>query len=132
MDYYAELKPFVNEMFKSFIEYLFQPDFHGKFGYAHNLSTFDGVILLNHLYTIKGLKVDLLYLNNKIYKISLKRANETIIFKDSYLLAPASLDKLGTSLGVPTPKGKFNHDWVTPLKLDYVGKSPNTQEAVKD
>lgn len=65
--------------------------------YAHNLSGFDGVFLMNQL--VKFGEVEPLVFNGKIMSIKVHLNIEgyigrTIIFKDSYLLLPNSLRKL--------------------------------------
>jgi hypothetical protein len=78
--------------------------------YAHNLSGFDGVFLLRHLF--KHGKVEPLIFNGKLMSIKLKLntvgyVGKTIIFKDSYLLLPLSLRKLCVAFNVLTVKGFF-------------------------
>jgi len=79
--------------------------------YAHNLSTFDGVLLLKHLFQFG--KVEPLLHNGKIISIKLivksenKKDNITIIFKDSYLTLTSSLRDLCTAFKVKSSKGYF-------------------------
>jgi hypothetical protein len=78
--------------------------------YAHNLSEFDGVLILNHL--LKYGKTKPLLHNGKLISITLKlnikgHQNKTIIFKDSLLMLPLSLRQLCDSFKVDNPKGIF-------------------------
>jgi hypothetical protein len=86
--------------------------------YAHNLSSFDGVFLLKHLFQF-GKVEPIISRDGKIISISLKVKDEnnnikTIIFKDSYLMLTSSLRKLCYSFNVETHKGHF------PFKLDNI------------
>ena len=85
--------------------------------YAHNLSGFDGILLLKHLLPFG--KVEPLIFNGKLISIKLKLNIEgykgkTIIFKDSYLLLPLPLRELCTAFSVSIPKGYF------PFKLTNI------------
>ena len=78
--------------------------------YAHNLSGFDGIFMLRHLFTYG--KVTPLLFNGKLISIKVKIGDKkseikTIIFKDSLLLLPLSLRKLCKAFKVDTPKGYF-------------------------
>jgi hypothetical protein len=86
--------------------------------YAHNLSGFDGIFLLNHL--IKFGTVEPLLFNGKLITIKIKldiegeHYGKTIIFKDSYLILPNSLRKLAIIFKTTEVKGVF------PFKLKNI------------
>ena len=118
-------------LFNSFINQLLT--FISKNGntlhvYAHNLSSFDGIFLLNHL--IQFGKVDPLIHNGKIMSIKLKLniqgyIGKTIIFKDSYLLLPMALRYLCLAFDIDLVKGYF------PFKLTnifYTGVIPTIEK----
>lgn len=92
--------------------------------YAHNLSSFDGLFLLRHLHYYG--KVKPLYFKGKLMSIELRilggeHNGKTIVFKDSYLLLPASLIKLCGAFKVEAYKTQF------PFKLhnlNYNGVFP--------
>lgn len=117
-----------NELFKDFIKKLLvsieDSGLTKAYIYAHNLSTFDGVLILKHL--IPFGKVDPILHNGKIIAIKLivKGSNDkniTLIFKDSYLLLPSSLRNLCKAFNIPISKGHF------PFNLGditYLGKFP--------
>lgn len=73
--------------------------------YLHNLSKFDGIFLLKHLVNIG--KCNPLIHDNKLISIQFKYKSYVIHFRDSYLLLPSSLAKLGKSFNVETLKSHF-------------------------
>ena len=103
-----------NKMFHNFISKLLQKR-QIKNVYAHNLSGFDGILLLKHLINYDRLSVKPIIFNGKLMGIAasyLEDDNEktkpfNFKFKDSYLLLPIPLRKLCTSFKVPTVKSHF-------------------------
>jgi hypothetical protein len=74
--------------------------------YAHNLSGFDGIFLLNHLLPFG--KVEPIIFNSKLIAIKVRLINgKTITFKDSYLLLPASIRRLCITFKIEASKGLF-------------------------
>jgi hypothetical protein len=76
--------------------------------YAHNLSKFDGVLLMKHL--IHFGKVKPIVFNGKLISIKITLSmkghiGKTLIFKDSMLLIPLSLRQLCESFKVVNKKG---------------------------
>ena len=129
------------------LKYLMQGKFQGYKVYVHNLSGYDGPILLKYFYLFqqdKDFKVNLKYNHGTIYQIScsypekfmdsswehMKKGRPrrskrlSISFKDSYLLLPVSLGELAKSFECSTQKGSFPHDFASFDNLDYCGKSP--------
>jgi small nuclear ribonucleoprotein (snRNP)-like protein len=101
-----------DELFIKFIDQLltFFKDKNTLTVYAHNLSNFDGIFLWSYL--TKYGKVDPLEFNDKLICIKVKLnmygyKNKTIIFKDSYLLIPASLRELCKTFKLTESKGIF-------------------------
>lgn len=111
--------------------------------YAHNLSSFDGVFLLNHLIPYGEVKP--LYHNGRLMSIKIKLntiaggggyEGKTIIFKDSYLLFPYPLRNLCEALSIKVLKSYF------PFRLNninFIGRLPSfnywidiTPEAYKE
>jgi len=86
---------------------------HGRvFIYAHNLSGFDGVFMMKQLFTLQRSgfgHVKPRVFNGKIYSIEFTYDGIKLIFKDSYLMIPASLRKLCKAFTIPTPKTYFPH-----------------------
>jgi hypothetical protein len=95
--------------------------------YAHNLSGFDGIFLLKHLFKLG--KVEPLLFHGRLISIKVKLnivgyTDKTIIFKDSYLLLPLSLRRLCKAFNVESIKGYF------PFKLTnifYIGILPKIE-----
>jgi hypothetical protein len=103
--------PDENELFKGFMDKLLSNLDKGSHTiiYAHNLSTFDGVLILKHLFQYG--KVEPMLFNGRLISIKLKIYGigrpRTIEFKDSILLLPYSLRNLGQSFNVTVTKGHF-------------------------
>ena len=73
--------------------------------YLHNFSKFDGYFLVKYLSKIGN--CDPIIHKGKIITLKFTYNNYNIIFKDSYLLLPSSLRKLGKSFNVEMLKGIF-------------------------
>lgn len=107
---------------------LFQSRNHGKTVYVHNLSGFDAMFLLKALAQLAD-GFDIIRKDDKIIKLTVtvgsNKGKIKIIFKDSLLLLPSSLQKLGSAFGVAT-KGEFDHGrsdlCVTPQDFEQVRK----------
>ena len=97
------------ELFNIFIETLLSKIDSKTIVYAHNLSGFDGILILNHLF--RHGKVEPLLFNGRLISIKLKvfgiKGSKTIVFKDSYLLLPLGLRKLCDSFNIVNPKSYF-------------------------
>ena len=110
------------ELFDIFLVQLIEstPNKGKTYIYAHNLSGFDGILILKHLIRFGDVKP--LIHNGKLMSITLKLGNKkTIVFKDSFLMLPSSLRKLYQSFNVSEVKGFF------PFSLDdpfYKGDIP--------
>jgi len=117
------------------IDSLLQRAYSGYTIYVHNLHGYDAFFILKSLlvfnrnndnyYTIKTIFKD-----NKIIKLTIsskveKTKVKTINLVDSYLLLPASLDKLANDFECDTKKGYFPYDFVNKTNLSYIGKTPD-------
>ena len=110
-----------NAMFNDFIKQMLQFK-DVKYVYAHNLSGFDGILLMKSLINFEGAHVEPLIFNDKLMSITFKTKNKKIVFKDSYLLLPNSLRELCKAFSIKTPKTHF------PFKLNdinYIGEFPD-------
>lgn len=76
--------------------------------YIHNLSGFDVVYLLDSISNYKD-DAEVVVRDSKFISITIKKGNRRINFRDSLLILPSSLDKLGKSFGVGN-KMDFNFD----------------------
>ena len=90
--------------------------------YLHNFSKFDGYFLLKYLARIGKCKP--IIHKGKIISVKFTYNNYTVTFKDSYLLLPSSLRKLGKSFNVETQKGIFPY---LLSDINYSGEVPNIQ-----
>jgi hypothetical protein len=109
--------------------------------YAHNLSSFDGVFLLNHLIPYGEVKP--LIFNGRIMSIKVilnvkGYEGKTIIFKDSYLMLGYSLRKLCTAFGIKVGKTYFpfnlnniNYSGVLPAFHYFKDITPQVYEVLK-
>jgi hypothetical protein len=97
------------QLFDSFIHQLitlFPTKSKSLIVYAHNLSGFDGIFLLNHLLPFG--KVEPIIYNSKLIAIKVRLINgKTVTFKDSYLLLPSSIRKLCKAFKIEESKGLF-------------------------
>lgn len=96
--------------------------------FIHNLSYFDGVFLLKYLSLVGNVKP--LLRNGKIYNIRLellgnKKQKYVLYLRDSLLLLPLSLEKLGRSFNIKNIKTIFPIHSVNELPLDYIGLLPS-------
>jgi hypothetical protein len=116
----------VSELFRNFLNALltFLEDRNTFYVYAHNLSNFDGRLLLKQLFDF-GKVIPIIH-NGKLITIKVKLTIEgyvgkTIIFKHSMLLLPSSLRNLGIAFDVPVTKGNFPFKL---LNIFYTGVFP--------
>jgi hypothetical protein len=97
------------QLFDSFITQLitlFPTKSKSLIVYAHNLSGFDGIFLLNHLLPFG--KVEPIIFNSKLIAIKVRLiSGKTITFKDSYLLLPSSIRKLCITFKIDSYKSLF-------------------------
>jgi hypothetical protein len=75
--------------------------------YLHNLAKFDSIFLLKSLTKIKFAYVDPIIHDGKVISIQFTYNNIVIHFRDSYLLLPSSLKKLGKSFNNSNMKDIF-------------------------
>ena len=101
----------IKSMFRDFINKLIaNKDI--KVVYAHNLSGFDGILLLKHLINYPGAKTDPLIFNGKLMSIKFtikldNKKSRVIIFKDSLLFLPMPLRTLCNFFKVEQVKTYF-------------------------
>jgi hypothetical protein len=88
--------------------------------YLHNFSKFDGYFLIKYLAKLGF--CDPIIHKGKIISVKLTYNNYTITFKDSYLLLPSSLRKLGKSFNVESTKGIFPYGF---FDINYIGEVPD-------
>lgn len=126
------------------LKFLLRREFRGWKVYAHNLSGFDGPLLLKYLSKLEGFTKSFRYRNGVLYTLSCSYPNSRmddswtqiqsggkvynqqirIVFKDSYLLLPRSLRALAQAFGCEAQKGEFPHEFASYENLNYKGVSP--------
>lgn len=106
------------------LKYLCQYNYDNHKVYLHNFAKFDNIFLFKTM--VKMGIVNPIIHKGKFISIQFKYKDYTIEFRDSYLLLPSSLRKLGQSFSVDRTKGYFPHLFVNnDQSLDYNGKIPS-------
>ena len=116
-----------NNLFKTWIKNLLEHSHVGiNYIYAHNLSGFDGLFILQHLVKHEEkLHIKPLIHNGRIISIEFKsKDGKILIFKDSFLLLPLSLRRLCKAFNVENVKGKFP---ILFNDINYIGTLPDIQ-----
>jgi hypothetical protein len=103
--------------------------------YVHNLSKFDAYFILKIIYDIFDVKP--LYKDRIILQLDMtlktfitnskKYNKKRMVLKDSFLLLPESLKRLGTNFNTNIQKGYFPYEFVNKERLEYIGDIPNYQ-----
>ena len=116
----------VESMLLKSLRSILKSKYDGYVVYIHNLSGFDGNMLLK--YMTKVGKVKPIIHEGRIISIKLSAANCTLTFYDSYQLLPVSLSKLALTFGV-TEKGLYPYKFLvnTSFKLNYQGAVPDIE-----
>lgn len=98
--------------------------------YAHNLSSFDGLLILKTIY--KNFKVKSRFKDNKLMTFIIskvvtekgKKKTKKFNFNCSLKLLPLSLENLIESLKIETKKLQFPYKFVNKDNLNYIGSIP--------
>lgn len=121
------MKNFKNSSIRS----LLFTKYHTYNVYFHNFSLFDGIFILSKLTEIPNTIIRPIIKDDKMINIKFEwKIHEKtyyINFRDSYLLLPESLRKLGNSFNVDTKKGYFPFKFLndSKVKLNYKGAIPD-------
>lgn len=101
--------------FLDYIKLLFQSDRMLKVIYFHNLSRFDGILIIKHIIANRpDWVVNPLMRNGSIYQFIIKVNQVKILFRDTMKLLPSSLHTLGGSLCPELgDKGDVDHSTVS-------------------
>lgn len=102
--------------------------FDKTYWYAHNIGSFDGVLILNTLCDIHY-EIKPTWAGDVLTEIIVRDKNKkrTIHIKDTIKLLPGKLDDIGKSFNIVQSKGNFPHDFATIENLNYIGKDPNNK-----
>jgi hypothetical protein len=95
--------------------------------YVHNLGSFDSLYIIRSIYKLSLVKP--LFKDNKLISIKATKLFDNkkinIIFHDSLLLFPLSLEKLIKTLSIPTQKLWFPYLFPNKNNLNYIGALPD-------
>lgn len=124
----------INHMLKTAIKTILQPKYHNYKVYLHNFSNFDAYYLLSIISSLCP-DVSPIIRDGKILDLKVKfvnnKANYIIYFRDSYLLLPASLAKLGKAFNVEVNKDIFPFKFLdSTSKLNYSGFVPSIKHFI--
>lgn len=122
----------VDDMMFRAISDLFKTKYNNKIIYLHNFSSFDGIFLIGYFHKIHNVvgpgPAKILKMESKFIEVSLtirfNNKNLTIKFRDSFLLLPESLKKLGETFKVES-KGVFPVFFPNDNSLNYQGVVPD-------
>jgi hypothetical protein len=122
-----------DELLKESLTYLLQRKYNGFRVYIHNFSKFDAVFILRIMAKMNNCEIKrCLKRESKIIDIKLNfnldgKRKYSIYFRDSLLILPSSLRKLGENFGVKIKKGIYPYTFVNDLNisLDYKGPIPS-------
>jgi DNA polymerase type B, organellar and viral len=122
-----------DEMVENAIRYLTQRKYNGYRVYIHNFTQFDGIFLVKIMANMQECKIEQpirrngLIINLKLTYNILGKRKYSLYFRDSLLLLPSSLRKLGESFGVDIKKSIFPYSFVNNenINLNYIGKIPS-------
>src|SRR5690606_39101752 len=94
--------------------------------YFHNLSGFDGILILNPLIKLFGRSVTPVIKDGRIIKINItfSKGKNKVTIMDSLQILPSSLDKLAKTFKVEN-KMIFPHKFLEYHNEDYVGEYPD-------
>jgi hypothetical protein len=121
------------EMILDLLNKLIIEQYNGFKVYAHNLSNFDSLFLLDILnlnFSVKIIRNRGRLISIKVSKSIIdKETNKTkvisLTFYDSYQLLPSSLRNLALSFNTNTQKDIFPYDFVNKNNLNYLGPVPS-------
>lgn len=122
-----------DELLEYSLNYLLQRKYNGYKIYFHNFSNFDSIFMIKILANLKNteisrtIKRDSNIIELKLdYNLDGKR-KYSLYFRDSLLILPSSLKKLGHSFNVDIVKSIFPYDFVNrnDISLNYEGDVPS-------
>ena len=116
------------EMLDDIFNVLLSKNYSGRFVYIHNGAKFDMNFLVNYLLERKDIKLEPLYKDGLFLSLTIKfgkKFSNSLTIRDSYLLLPSSLSKLGKSLDVKCQKDIYPYFFTKPHKLKYEGNVPD-------
>lgn len=127
------LEDFLNsdDLLKESIKYLLHRKYNGYRVYIHNFSNFDSIFLQRIMINFNSCNVkNIIKRNGKIINLTLEynltgKRKYSIYFRDSLLMLPSSLKKLGDSFNVDIKKTIYPYKFVNQkVNLSYIGDVP--------
>ncbi len=100
-----------NNLLNDFVNECFKVSKNKIYVYFHNLSKFDGLFLLNYFCNKGSENIEVISRDNLIYEIKINTGSNILIFRDSYLLFPHSLQQFAEVFN--EKKTEFNHENIT-------------------
>jgi hypothetical protein len=129
--YLSDYKNNSDLLIKSAIESLLLRKYNGYKVYLHNFSEFDGIFMLKIMANMKNININVIKRNSKIINTKLsynlgKDRKYIIYFRDSLLILPLSLKKLGSNFNVEIKKTIYPYLFVNnkSISLNYIGPVP--------
>lgn len=106
-------------LLNSFFKDIFELSTYNSFNliYFHNLGKFDGIFLIHHFIKSNNLRMEIITRENTIYEIIfIDKSDKKIKIRDSFLLFPASLDKMAKTF---CEEGKLVYEKHDAILSDY-------------
>lgn len=111
-------------MILAFFKDIFIDKYKGYKVYAHNFGKFDSTFILPYVFDYYEVKPTMM--NRKMLCCKFKGKKMSLTFYDSLNILPTSLEILGKTFNVDTPKGSFDFEFVNSLSdLNYIGLGPS-------
>lgn len=127
--FYLTDYPSIDNLIKDLLDNIFSKIYSGKEIYIHNSSNFDLIFLYKYIINYPNLNITPIIKDGKFINLEIYFGGTgymyKVNFKDSLLLLPNSLDKLGKSFNVKNQKDIFPHKFVNKNTLNYVGSVPS-------
>nr|YP_010455140.1 hypothetical protein NYK79_mgp08 [Porodaedalea mongolica]UUA03982.1 hypothetical protein [Porodaedalea mongolica]WCF76751.1 hypothetical protein [Porodaedalea mongolica] len=117
----------IDSLIKDLLSTIFNRKYSGKKIYIHNSSEFDLIFLLKYIVSYGSVKVEPIIKDGKFISIDIRFGPYfmyNVLFRDSILLLPDSLAKLGKAFKLDNVKDLFPHKFVTKDNLNYKGTVP--------
>jgi hypothetical protein len=100
-----------NNLLNEFVNECLKVSKNKIYVYFHNLSKFDGLFLLNYFCNKGSEDIEVISRDNLIYEIKINTGSNTLIFRDSYLVFPHSLQEFAEVFN--EKKTEFDHENIT-------------------
>lgn len=113
------------EMITEALSGMLSPKYKGFTFFAHNMSGFDGVFILDILSNFKDINIQPIMRDNTILCLIITYKGCRFYIKDSLHFLPSKLSTLCDKYEVEVHKGVFPHSFAKESLLNYVGPKPS-------